>query len=141
MIPVVLFGAQIIVCKSWGRQTAPSWRITKSILSGFIFVRPSSRLKTERVNTNEQNHTTQKNELINLMLKWYQATIKKYAEKAPQLSERMGNNIPVGLTIFALTKDVRKILRTFNMCENHNRQINRRTRVVGLLPNNPSLPT
>jgi len=66
---------------------------------------------------NEQNHTTQKNELINLMLdgglKWYKTMIKKYAEKTPELSEWRENNIPEGLTIFTVPKEVRKRLRTF----------------------------
>jgi len=66
-------------------------------------------------------------------------TVKKYADTAPELSKWMENNIPEGLSIFTLPTEVRKRLRTSNMCENLNSQINRRTRVVGLFPNENSL--
>lgn len=65
--------------------------------------------------------------------------VKKYEKTAPALSTWMENNIPEGLTIFSLPENVRKRLRTSNMCENLNSQINRRTRVVGLFPNEASL--
>lgn len=65
--------------------------------------------------------------------------VKKYEKSAPDLSRWMENNIPEGLTILSLPENVRKRLRTSNMCENLNSQINRRTRVVGLFPNEASL--
>jgi len=68
-----------------------------------------------------------------------ETTVKKYEQSAPKLSTWMEHNIPEGLTIFTLPENVRKRLRTSNMCENLNSQINRRTRVVGLFPNEASL--
>lgn len=65
--------------------------------------------------------------------------VKKYEKSAPELSRWMENNIPEGLTILSLPENIRKRLRTSNMCENLNSQINRRTRVVGLFPNEASL--
>ena len=65
--------------------------------------------------------------------------VKKYEKSAPELSTWMENNIPEGLSIFSLPENVRKRLRTSNMCENLNSQISRRTRVVGLFPNEASL--
>jgi putative transposase len=65
--------------------------------------------------------------------------VEKYAKTAAQLSTWMENNIPEGFTVFSLPENVRKRLRTSNMCENINSQISRRTRVVGLFPNEASL--
>ena len=65
--------------------------------------------------------------------------VKKYEKSAPELSTWMESNIPEGLSIFSLPENVRKRLRTSNMCENLNSQISRRTRVVGLFPNEASL--
>ncbi len=66
-------------------------------------------------------------------------TVSKYETTAPELATWMENNLPEGFTIFTLPKNVRKRLRTSNMCENINSQISRRTRVVGLFPNEASL--
>lgn len=65
--------------------------------------------------------------------------VQKYAKTAAKLSTWMENNLPEGFTIFSLPEKVRKRLRTSNMCENINSQISRRTRVVGLFPNEASL--
>lgn len=65
--------------------------------------------------------------------------VGKYSKSAPELARWMEHNIPEGLTIFGFPENVRKRLRTSNMCENLNSQINRRTRVVGLFPNEASL--
>lgn len=65
--------------------------------------------------------------------------VKKYAKSAPELAKWMEENIPEGFTVFSLPKNVRTRLRTSNMCENLNMQIRRRTRVVGLFPNEASL--
>ena len=66
-------------------------------------------------------------------------TVSKYETTAPELATWMENNLLEGFTIFTLPKNVRKRLRTSNMCENINSQISRRTRVVGLFPNEASL--
>ena len=58
-------------------------------------------------------------------------TIKKYADTAPELSQWMENNIPEGLCVFTLPAEVRKRLRTSNMCENLNSQINPSLTFVG----------
>lgn len=58
-----------------------------------------------------------------------------YEKSAPELAKWMEHNIPEGLAICGLPENVRKRLRTFNMCENLNSQISRRTRVVSLFPN------
>ena len=47
--------------------------------------------------------------------------------------------IPEGLTIFAFPENIRRRLRTSNMCETLNSQIKRRTRVAGLFPNEASI--
>lgn len=65
--------------------------------------------------------------------------VKKYEKTAPDLASWMEDNLPEGLTIFSLPENVRKRLRTSNMCENINSQIKRRTRVVGLFPNEASV--
>ncbi len=66
----------------------------------------------------EQNHTTQKNELINLML------TDGLGEAAPKIMELIMNAAMI-----------------VERNAHPNSQINRRTRVAGLFPNNPSLPT
>lgn len=66
-------------------------------------------------------------------------TVRKYEKTAPALATWMESNLPEGFTIFTLPENVRKRLRTSNMCENVNSQISRRTRVVGLFPNEASL--
>jgi putative transposase len=65
--------------------------------------------------------------------------VQKYAQTAPKLSTWMENKLPEGFTVFGLPENVRKRLRTSNMCENINSQISRRTRVVGLFANKASL--
>ena len=51
----------------------------------------------------------------------------------------MESAIPKGLTIFAFPENIRRRLRTSNMCETLNTQIKRRTRVAGLFPNEASI--
>lgn len=65
--------------------------------------------------------------------------VEKYRTSAPQLADWMERNIPEGLTVFSLAAPLRTRLRTSNMCEVLNRQIKRRTRVVGLFPNTNSI--
>lgn len=48
-------------------------------------------------------------------------------------------NIPEGFTVFSIPEAHRKKTRTSNACETLNSQIKRRTRVVGLFPNEDSL--
>lgn len=65
--------------------------------------------------------------------------VEKYKSSASKLSQWMEENIPQGLTVFNLPENHRKKLRTTNMVERLNREVNRRTRVAGVFPNEESL--
>jgi len=65
--------------------------------------------------------------------------VKKYRAKAPKLAEWLEQNVPEGLTIFSLPPGHRRRLRTSNMLERLNEEINRRTQVAGLFPNEGSV--
>lgn len=69
-------------------------------------------------------------------LKFY---VEKYAESAPQLAEWMEENLPEGFTVFELPKKHRKRMRTTNPLERLHEEINRRTRVARIFPNEASL--
>ena len=75
-------------------------------------------------------------ELAQTRLKYY---IKKYAISAPGLSEWLEENLPEGLTVFQLPAKHRKRMRTSNSLERLHEEINRRTRVARLFPNEASL--
>jgi transposase-like protein len=75
-------------------------------------------------------------ELAQVRLKYY---VEKYAESAPKLSEWMEENLPEGLTVFELPAKHRKRMRTTNPLERLHEEINRRTRVARLFPNEASL--
>jgi transposase-like protein len=64
--------------------------------------------------------------------------VEKYAETAPKLSEWMEVNIPEGLSVLAFPEEHRKRIRTNNLVERLNKEIKRRTRVVGIFPNEAS---
>jgi putative transposase len=67
------------------------------------------------------------------------AFVKTYSETQPRLPAWAEENLPDGFTVFALPEPHRKRLRTSNACENVNRQVKMRTRVVGLFPSEESL--
>jgi putative transposase len=67
------------------------------------------------------------------------AFVKTYSETQPRLAAWAEENLPDGFTVFALPEPHRKRLRTSNACENVNRQVKMRTRVVGLFPSEESL--
>ena len=71
-----------------------------------------------------------------MRLKYY---AEKYAESAPRLAAWMEANLPEGLTVFALPQPHRKRMRTTNMLERLHEEINRRSRVARLFPNEASL--
>ncbi len=75
-------------------------------------------------------------ELAQVRLKY---NVEKYAESAPKLSEWMEENLPEGLTVFELPAKHRKRMRTTNPLERLHEEINRRTRVARLFPNEASL--
>jgi putative transposase len=65
--------------------------------------------------------------------------VKTYSETQSKLAEWAEINLPEGFTVFSLPEAHRKKARTSNACETLNSQIKRRTRVVGLFPNEASL--
>jgi len=65
--------------------------------------------------------------------------VKKYADTASSLSNWMAANIHEGLTVFTLPEAHRKRLRTSNLAERQNKELKRRTRVIGIFPNAQSL--
>jgi transposase-like protein len=64
-----------------------------------------------------------------------QAAIQKYAVSAPRLSAWMEDNLAEGFTFFDFPLGHRRSIRTSNSLERVNREIYRRTRVVGVFPN------
>lgn len=69
------------------------------------------------------------------------ATVTRYQQSAPKLAAWIEENLPEGLTIFALP-DVhaahRRLLRTTNGLERVNKEVKRRTRVATLFPSEES---
>ena len=65
--------------------------------------------------------------------------VETYRESQPKLAAWAESNLPEGFAVFALPEKHRKRMRTSNACETLNSQIKRRTRVVGLFPNEDSL--
>jgi len=64
-----------------------------------------------------------------------QAAIQKYAQSAPRLSAWLEENLAQGFTVFDFPLEHRRTIRTTNSLERINREIRRRTRVVGIFPN------
>lgn len=62
-------------------------------------------------------------------------TTEKYRAKAPKLSEWLEGNIPEGFTVFDFPQEHWKKLRTSNLAERVNKEIKRRTKIVGIFPN------
>ena len=69
---------------------------------------------------------------------YLQATIQKYAVSAPRLSAWLEENLAEGFTIFDFPFEHRRSIRTTNSLERINKEIRRRTRVVGVFPNEAS---
>jgi transposase-like protein len=67
-----------------------------------------------------------------------QAAIQKYARSAPRLSAWLEENLSEGFTVFDFPLEHRKSIRTTNSLERVNKEIRRRTRVVGVFPNEAS---
>ena len=67
-----------------------------------------------------------------------QAAIQKYAKSAPKLSVWMEENLAEGFTVFDFPLEHRRSICTTNSLERVNKEIRRRTKVVGIFPNEAS---
>jgi len=64
--------------------------------------------------------------------------VKKYAKTASRLADWLEKNIPEGLMVFDFPLSHRRKLRTVNGLERVSEEVRRRTRVVGIFPNEAS---
>ena len=67
-----------------------------------------------------------------------QSAIQKYAVSAPRLSAWLEENLSEGFSVFEFPLEHRRSIRTTNSLERINKEIRRRTRVVGVFPNEAS---
>ncbi len=67
-----------------------------------------------------------------------QEAIQKYAVSAPRLSAWLEDNLSEGFTVYDFPLEHRRTIRTTNSLERINKEIRRRTRVVGVFPNEAS---
>jgi len=67
-----------------------------------------------------------------------QAAVQKYAVSAPRLSAWIEDNLSEGFSVFDFPLEHRRTIRTTNSMERINKEIRRRTRVIGVFPNESS---
>ena len=65
-------------------------------------------------------------------------TVQKYQPLASRLSQWLEENTPEGLTVFAFPASHRRLIRTTNGLERLTREIRRRSRIIGIFPNEAS---
>lgn len=65
--------------------------------------------------------------------------IADYREKAPKSMERLDAGFEEAMTVMFLPKDMRRCTRTSNYLERLNREIKRRSKVIGIFPNADSV--
>ena len=65
--------------------------------------------------------------------------VAHYAAGAPKLAAWLEENLPQGLSVFALPVEHQKKMRTSNALERVNQELKRRTRVARMFPNEASL--
>ena len=70
--------------------------------------------------------------------RYLQTAIQKYAISAPRLSAWMEDNLSEGFTVFDFPIEHHRSIRTTNSLERINKEIRKRTRVVGVFPNEAS---
>jgi transposase-like protein len=61
--------------------------------------------------------------------------VQRYTARYPKLADWLEANLPEGLTVFDFPQSHRRLIRTTNGLERLNKEIKRRTRVVGIFPN------
>lgn len=69
---------------------------------------------------------------------YLQRVLQKYSKSAPKLVAWVESNLPEGFTVFSFPQAHQRRLRTVNVLERANREIERRTRVVSIFPNESS---
>lgn len=65
--------------------------------------------------------------------------IASYADEAPSAMECLDEGFDSAMTVMALPKPLRKYFRTSNHIERLNKELKRRSRVIGIFPNEASL--